>query len=341
MKEDLIILADKLDKIGLHKEASNIDSLLHKLAEDYSEAAEESGLSQEALQAITELLFRISRDPECIAKINELGADGHIDEEELLQIFELGCVEDDTSGISEEYARRTERAVGLVAWAKENPGLATFIGIAVSVLLGLTFNWVVKKIKRVLQRSRAKKMLRSQQAMRASTPAGSNSQPFKEERTPSPEQMQALRENSKSKYLAAIAKGYVDIDFVHNYPAYNNINIQFARIMFRIGGQSVCPEVMVDVPIYLFDVPESDTNFNVGDKKVLRLKFDNKLYSDSYLNSQLKSSCQFFEGFDKTLVTPRIFALISNDGTKRFLTRLNFVDGLDLYRGQTLDLNQK
>jgi hypothetical protein len=190
MHQDLIKLADNLDKAGLHKEANFIDELIYKVAADYSEAAEEAGLSEQALMALTQLMMRFSMNAECITKINELSVDGNISEDELIALIDMGCLRQDESGVADEYAKRTESAVGVINWAKENPGWATLLGLTVSVLIGVTFNWVVRKIKKMLKRSKAKKILKEQQMMRA-LPAGSQ-QAYAPERDITPEQMQSL-----------------------------------------------------------------------------------------------------------------------------------------------------
>lgn len=337
MKEDLVILADELDKVGYHKEANKVDFLLSKVAADYSQAAEDSGLSQESLMAITELLMRISRSAECVQAINAASSDSHISEDELLALIEQGCVRDDDSGVSEEYARRSETAVGLVQWAKEHPGLASLIGLGVSVLVGATFSWIVRIIKRKLKRSKAKKLLKAQQASRALSYSGP--QAFTEEKVPTAEQMQALRESKSNKYLAAIAKGYVDVKIAHNLPSYETIKVEYVDISFNISGFGAdlnCPNIMVRVPIALF---ESDSNltFKVGDIRSIRLNFGSKLFTDSLIATQLKNKCEFFHGFEKSLVIPEIKSIRFSNGADM---GVKFVDGLEIYQGQTLNLNR-
>ena len=337
MHKDLIKLADNLDRSGFHKEANIIDQLILKTAEDYSQAAEQAGLSEQALMALTQLMMRFSMNAECITKINELSVDGNISEDELIALIDMGCLRQDESGVADEYAKRTESAVGIINWAKENPGWATLLGLTVSVLIGVSFNWIVRRIRRMLKRSKAKKILKEQQMMRA-LPAGSQ-QAYAPERNITPEQMQSLRESRSNKYLAAVAKGYVDVDIMHNTPSFQTISVEYVIVSFDISSFAAninaCPDVLVKIPINLF---ESDSNlvFRAGDRKPIRLNFGSALYGDSLISSELERKCQYFHGFNKSLVIPRVKSVTFSNG---FNMPVKFIDGLEIYRGQTLGLN--
>jgi len=342
MKEELIVLSDYLDKIGYHKEANKVDGLLIKVAEDYSEAAEQTGLSSAALRAITELLMRVSRSPECIQSLNSLSSDENISEEDLITIIDQGCFEQDESGISAEYAGKAQGTVEAITWAKNNPVMAGLLGLTVAIILAWGIPKLIGWIRNKLIKSRAKKIKRTQQGMYATPKTQGGVQALTQQTDPASrdltqKELLALQGDKADKYLAVIDKGYVDIIITHNHASASSEKkeVYFEGVKVGLKAES-CPEIITEVNNDDASALFSDYIINFGEKKKISLNFDNNFYQHQNVISALKN-CPSFKGFGKELVTPRLVkAVFFMKGFGRFEVPLKFIDGQQVYRVNTM-----
>ncbi len=344
MKEELIVLSDYLDKIGRHKEANEIDGLLVKVAIDYSEAAEQQGLSREALQAITELLMRVSRKAECIQQLNALSTDSNLSEEELIQLIDQGCFAQDESGLSAEYAERAQGTVGTIAWAKENPVKLGLLGLTITVILAWGIPKLIGWIHKKLLRSRAKKIKRIQQGMYATPKTQDGPQTFVQQSNPeqrdlTQKELRALQGSNTDKYLAAIDKG--DIDYVDIIITHNHVSAAAEKKEVYLEGVKVglktksCGEVITEVNYSDASTLFSDYIINFDEKKKISLYFNNNFYQHPNVVYSL-NQCPSFKGFGKEVVIPRLIkAVFFMKGFGRFELPLKFSDGQEVYTVNT------
>jgi hypothetical protein len=344
MKEELIVLSDYLDKKGYIKEANKVDGLLIKVAADYSEEAESAGLSDAALRAITELLLRISRDPECIERINQYSEeDAFLSEEEAIALIDADCFAADEDGISGQYADRAQGTVGKLTWLAENPVKAALIGLASVVIVGWAIPALIKWIRNKLVKSRAKKIKRTQQGMYATTQRQDGGQAFTPQSGPAPrdltqKELLALQSKKSDKYLAAIDKGYVDIIITHNHASASSEKkeVYFEGVKIGLKAES-CPEIITTVNADdLSSLFTGDSIINFGETKKVSLNFDNNFYQNQNVLSALKT-CPSFKGFGQELVTPRLIrAVFFMKGFGRFEVPLKFIDGQQIYKVSTI-----
>jgi hypothetical protein len=342
MKEELIVLSDYLDKKGYFKEANKVDGLLIKVAADYSGTAEQSGLSQSALQAITELLMRVSRDSDCVQTLESLSTDETISEEDLIVLIDQGCFEEDESGISAEYADRAQGTVKAMAWTKENPVMAGLLGITIALILTWGIPKLIGWIRNKLIKSRAKKIKRNQQGMYATPQRQDGGQAFTPQSGPAPrdltqKELLALQNNKSDKYLAAIDKGYVDIIITHNHASASSEKkeVYFEGVKIGLKAES-CPEIITEVHNDEASTLFSDYIVNFGQVKKISLNFDNNFYQNQNVISALKT-CPSFKGFGQELVTPRLIkAVFFMKGFGRFEVPLKFIDGQQIYKVSTI-----
>jgi len=344
MKEELIVLSDYLDKIGRHKEANEIDGLLVKVATDYSEAAAQTGLSSAALRAITELLLRVSRKPECIQQLNALSADNNISEEELIQLIDQGCFRQDESGLSAEYAERAQDTVSSINWIQQNKVKAAFLFGLTTVMLGWAIPKLIDWIREKLMASRAKKIKRIQQGMYATPKTQDGPQTFVQQSNPeqrdlTQKELRALQGSNTDKYLAAIDKGdidYVDIIITHNHASAATEKKEVYLEGVKVGLKTKsCGEVITEVNYSDASTLFSDYIINFEEKKIIKLYFNNNFYQHPNVVYSL-NQCPSFKGFGKEVVIPRLInAVFFMKGFGRFEIPLKFIDGQEVYRANT------